>query len=96
MSQPCKWCGTDFEPQGTGRSVKKFCSATCRRDFHTACRIWGEEQYGCGQVTIFQLRTCLSRRARRAQCDLAHRRPTTSRARTALQDDMADGTEVAV
>lgn len=93
MSPLCTWCGTDFEPQGTGRSVKKFCSKSCRRDFHTTCRIWGEEQYGCGQVTIFQLRTCLGRRARRAQHDLARQRPGTSRARTALRNDMADGTE---
>ncbi len=67
----CLWCGTEFEPQGTGRSVKKFCSKSCRRDFHTACRIWGEEQYGAGEVTIFQLRICLGRRARRAQHDPA-------------------------
>ncbi len=67
----CLWCGTEFEPQGTGRSVKKFCSKSCRRDFHTACRIWGEEQYGAGEVTIFQLRICLNRRARRTQRDLA-------------------------
>ena len=71
MSQLCTWCGTEFEPQGTGRSVKKFCSESCRRDFHTACRIWGEEQYGCGEVSIFQLRTCLGRRTRRAQRDPA-------------------------
>ena len=67
----CTWCGTEFEPQGTGRSVKKFCSESCRRDFHTACRIWGEEEYGCGEVSIFQLRTCLGRRARRTQRDPA-------------------------
>ncbi len=71
MSILCTWCGTEFEPQGTGRSVKKFCSQSCRRDFHTACRIWGEEQYGCGELSIFQLRTCLGRRARRAQRDPA-------------------------
>ena len=71
MSQLCTWCGTEFEPQGTGRSVKKFCSESCRRDFHTACRIWGEEEYGCGEVSIFQLRTCLGRRARRTQRDQA-------------------------
>ena len=74
MSQLCTWCGTEFEPQGTGRSVKKFCSESCRRDFHTACRIWGEEEYGCGEVSIFQLRTCLGRRARRTQRDPAPER----------------------
>ena len=65
MSALCTWCGTEFEPQGTGRSVKKFCSESCRRDFHTACRIWGEEAFGTGAVSVFQLRTCLGRRARR-------------------------------
>ncbi len=70
----CTWCGTEFEPRGTGRSVKKFCSESCRRDFHTACRIWGEEQYGCGELSIFQLRTCLGRRARRTQRDPASER----------------------
>ncbi len=71
MSRLCIWCETEFEPQGTGRSAKKFCSQSCRRDFHTACRIWGEEQYGCGELSIFQLRKCLGRRARRTQRDPA-------------------------
>ena len=70
MSRLCTWCGTEFEAQGAGRNVKKFCSQACRRDFHTACRIWGEEQYGCGELSIFQLRTCLGRRARHTQRDL--------------------------
>ena len=74
MSQPCTWCAGEFEPQVTGRSAKKFCSESCRRDFHTACRIWGEEQFGCGEVSIFQLRTCLGRRAWRARHDLASER----------------------
>ena len=88
MSQPCTWCGSTFEPQATGRSVKKFCSESCRRDFHTACRIWGEEQYGCGEVSIFQLRTSLGRRARRTQRDPASegakRPPKPGRALTGL------------
>ncbi len=93
MSRLCTWCGSDFAPQGTGRSVKKFCSESCRRDFHAACRIWGEEQYGCGELSIFQLRTCLGRRARRVQRNNARRRPRTPRARTALLDDIAGRTE---
>ncbi len=71
MSVLCTWCGTEFETQGTGRGVKKFCSESCRRDFHTACRIWGEEQYGCGEVSIWQLHTCLGRHAHRTQRDPA-------------------------
>jgi len=73
----CTWCGSTFEPQVTGRSVKKFCSQSCRRDFHTACRIWGEEAFGTGEVTTFQLRTCLARRARRTQRDSASERGKT-------------------
>ena len=70
MTQPCTWCGATFEPQVTGRSVKKFCSTDCRQSFHAACRIWGEEAHGAGAVSIFQLRTCVARRARRTERDL--------------------------
>ncbi len=58
----CTWCGTDFEPRAVGGSVRRFCSKNCRHDFHSACRVWGEEAYGIGEVSIFQLRTCLGRR----------------------------------
>ncbi len=71
MSQLCTWCETEFEPQMTGRSVKKFCSTDCRQDFHAACRIWGEEAHRTGEVTTFQLRTCFARHARRTERDLA-------------------------
>ncbi len=70
----CTWCGSTFEPQVNGRSVKRFCSNGCRQSFHAACRIWGEEAYGTGEVSIFQLQTCLGRRARRAQRDSASER----------------------
>ena len=79
MSQLCTWCGTEFEPQGTGRSVKKFCSENCRRDFHTACRIWGEETFGAEEVTIFQLRTCLRRRARHDLASEGTKAPETEK-----------------
>ena len=65
MTRSCTWCTAAYEPQGAGRSLKKVCSESCRRDFHTACRIWGEEAFGTGEVSVFQLRTCLGRRARR-------------------------------
>ncbi len=70
----CTWCGSTFEPQVTGRSVKRFCSKDCRQSFHAACRIWGEEAFGAGEVSIFQLQTCLARRARRTQRDSASER----------------------
>ena len=69
MTQPCTWCGTEFEPQVTGRSVKRFCSNDCRQRFHAACRIWGEDAYGTGEASIFQLRVCFARRARRTERD---------------------------
>ncbi len=71
MSQLCTWCGSEFEPQVTGRSVKRFCSKSCRQSFHAACRIWGEEAFGAGEVSIFQLQKCIARRARRTQRDPA-------------------------
>ena len=37
----------------------------CRRDFHSACQLWGEGAYGVGNVSIWQLHTCLAQRARR-------------------------------
>ena len=70
----CTWCSSTFEPQVTGRSVKRFCSKDCRQSFHAACRIWGEEAFGADEVSILQLQTCLARRARRTQRDSASER----------------------
>ena len=88
MSQSCTWCQTEFEPQGTGRNVKKFCSGICRRNFHTACRIWGEEAFGTGEVSVFQLRTCLGRRARRTQRDPATERGKLSETEVRTDDPL--------
>ncbi len=86
----CTWCGSTFEPQVTGRSVKRFCSKDCRQSFHAACRIWGEEEFGAGQVSIFQLQTCLARRARRTERDSASERdnpPKPGRALSGLSGE---------
>ncbi len=72
----CTWCGSTFEPQVNGRSAKRFCSKDCRQKFHAACRIWGEEAYGAGEVSTFQLQTCFARRARRTERDLDPERGT--------------------
>ena len=69
MSQLCTWCETDHEA-----GVDGFCSEDCRRIFRTACRVWGEEEFGAGEVSIFQLRTCLGRRAHRTQRKTASER----------------------
>ena len=90
--QPCTWCGSTFEPKTTGRSVKKFCSKDCRQKFHVACRIWGEEAFGAGEVSIFQLQTRFARRARRTECDPASERgnaPQTGNRTGGLADDQA-------
>ncbi len=52
MGAPCTWCGTEHEAE-----VEGFCSEDCRSVFHTACQLWGEGQYGAGEVSIFQLRS---------------------------------------
>ena len=71
MSRLCTSCGNPYEPRSNCGSEQQFCSKDCRQNFHAACRIWGQEAYGTGEVSIFQLRTCLGRRTRRAQRDLA-------------------------
>ena len=62
----CTWCGTEHEAE-----VDDFCSGDCRQNFDAACLLWGKEQYGCGEVSIWQLDTCLRRQKRRAQSDPA-------------------------
>ncbi len=57
MAARCTWCGIDHKTGAEG-----FCSKTCRRDFGTACQLWGE---GAETVPIWQLRICLARRAQR-------------------------------
>ena len=95
MSRLCTWCGTEFELQGTGCSVKKFCSDNCRRDFHTACRIWGEEQYGCGEVSIWQLHTCLGRRACRVRRYPASKGAMAPETETRTDGPLTGGAEAA-
>ena len=56
MAALCTWCGTEHEAGAGG-----FCSDDCRRDFHTACQLWGEGAYGAGQVTVWQLRIFTTR-----------------------------------
>ena len=57
MAGLCTWCGTDQETGAEG-----FCSKSCRRDFQTACQLWGE---GAETVPIWQLRIDFDRRAPR-------------------------------
>ncbi len=57
MATLCTWCGTNRECGAEG-----FCSEDCRRDFKTACQLWGE---GAETVPIWQLRICLARSGQR-------------------------------
>ncbi len=66
MATLCTWCGCDHNA-----GVEGFCSGNCRQNFDTACQLWGKEQFGCGEVSVWQLHTCLGRHARRAQRDPA-------------------------
>ena len=63
MGMVCRWCGAE--------TTEKFCSEDCRRDFHSACQLWEEGAYGAGNVSIWQLHTCLGRQVHRSRRDLA-------------------------
>ena len=79
MNSLCTWCGVE--------TPEEFCSEACRESFSAACRIWAEEQYGCGELSIFELRTCLGRRAHRAE-----RGPSSQGAKAAEPETRTDGT----
>ncbi len=66
MAVLCTWCRTEHEAGADG-----FCSDGCHQKFSTACQLWAEEQYGCGELSIFQLRTCLGRREQCSRADPA-------------------------
>ncbi len=53
----CTWCGANRECGAEG-----FCSGACRRDFQTACQLWGE---GAETVPIWQLGIDFDRRGSR-------------------------------
>ena len=66
MIIPCKWCKTEHEA-----GADSFCSVDCHQNFNTTCQLWAEEQYGCGELSVFELRTCLDRHAHRARVNPA-------------------------
>ena len=63
MTILCTWCGNEH--------VDGFCSKDCRQNFDAACLLWGKEQFGREEVSIWQLQRCLGRHAHRTQCDPA-------------------------
>ncbi len=83
MSAICTWCGTEYEPRSNGGKPQRFCSAPCRRDFETACRIWAAAEYEAERMSIFELKTALYQRARSLQRDPASERGKGARNRGA-------------
>ncbi len=83
MANLCTWCGTEHEA-----ADGNFCSDDCSQNFSTACRIWGEEQYGNGEVSVWQLQRCLERHAHRASADSASE---STKARQALAQPVVNG-----
>ncbi len=61
MDKLCTWCGTEHEA-----GVEGFCSEDCRRNFHSACQLWGEAAYGAGEASIWQLQELQGRLERQA------------------------------
>ena len=56
MGSLCAWCGI--------KTAEEFCSEDCRQDFDTACRVWAAGEYNAERLSIFTLRSCLTRHRR--------------------------------
>lgn len=52
----CLWCETAFTRRRGGGSSQRFCSAGCRKAFHSAARLFGEQAVACGALTVAALR----------------------------------------
>ena len=60
----CLWCEAEFQVRATGGSGQRFCLKDCRRDFHTACRIWAVREFEAGRVSVKDLKGASTQRAR--------------------------------
>ncbi len=58
MTDParCRWGGAGFSPRHSGGSVQKFCSSSCRQQFHTAARQWVSAAVDDGRLTVADLK----------------------------------------
>ncbi len=83
MATLCIWCRTEHEA-----AVGNFCSDDCSQNFSPACSIWGKEQYGSGEVSVWQLQRCLERHAHRAMANLVSE---STKARQALAQPVVNG-----
>jgi len=52
----CLWCRQGFAYRRTGGSPQRFCSRTCRHDFHTAARRWISAALDHGRLSIEDLK----------------------------------------
>jgi hypothetical protein len=56
MLEYCLWCGAPFSAKTVGANPKKFCSALCKNEFHTATRLWAERALADGRLSLKDLR----------------------------------------
>ena len=48
----CQWCGGAFARRQDGGTERRYCSRSCRANFHKACRIWAVRAVGEGRLTL--------------------------------------------
>ncbi len=65
----CLWCRQGFAPRRTGGSPQRFCTRTCRHNFHTAARRWISTAVDHGRLAIEDLKKAPEAPA--AACTLA-------------------------
>ena len=59
-SNACDWCGHSFRPRLTGGKGQRFCSAQCRKLFHSALHAYAARKLEQGGVSIRELRATIS------------------------------------
>ena len=65
----CEWCGNSFAPRTNGGKPQRFCSGDCRKQFHAACRLWGQDQGERGLLPISAWKCALAQRTRSPEGD---------------------------
>jgi len=56
----CLWCRSQFQPRASGGEAQRFCSGGCRREFHTAARIYVRQAVEAGRLDTATLKECLA------------------------------------
>lgn len=60
----CKWCPKHFYPRASGGKAQEFCQPSCRRLYDAGLRAFAQQQLSQGAITIADLKSALSNRAR--------------------------------